>query len=300
MQPEKIILFYKFVPLADPQTVMFWQRELAEACGLKGRIIISPHGINGTLGGPVGGLKRYVKQTKIHPSFKGMVFKWSEGGAKDFPKLSIKVRDELVSFGALDELVVDGNGVVGGGKHLKPKQLHELLAEKGDEVIFFDGRNAYEAEVGRFKKAVVADVKTSADFLPELDSGKYDELKNKPVVTYCTGGIRCEVLTVLMKNRGFKEVYQLDGGIVKYGEEFADEGYWEGKLYVFDDRMVTQFSDKAKDIGHCSACNGRTSRYVNCARAECNRLMLMCENCQDRVYCSEKCQKAAAKNLTKT
>ena len=102
--------------------------------------------------------------------------------------------------------------------------------EEGDDVVFFDGRNGFEAQIGKFKDAVVPDVATTHDFIKELDSGKYDALKDKPVVTYCTGGIRCEVLSSLMVNRGFKEVYQLDGGIVRYGETFKDQGLWEGSL----------------------------------------------------------------------
>jgi len=140
--------------------------------------------------------------------------------------LDAKLHNEIVAFDAANELRVNEQGVIGGGVHLKPHQLHELVKEKGDEVVFFDGRNAHEAAIGRFKNAVVPDVHTSRDFIKELDSGKYNDLKNKPVVTYCTGGIRCEVLSSLMKNRGFKEVYQIDGGIVKYGEAYGDDGLW--------------------------------------------------------------------------
>jgi rhodanese-related sulfurtransferase len=123
-------------------------------------------------------------------------------------------------------------------------------------VVFFDGRNAFEAQIGRFKDAIVPDVATTHDFIKELESGKYDDLKDKPVVTYCTGGIRCEVLSSLMVNRGFKEVYQLDGGIVRYGETFKDQGLWEGSLYVFDKRMHLEFSEDAKTIGECVRCAG--------------------------------------------
>ncbi|HSH55253.1 MAG TPA: rhodanese-related sulfurtransferase, partial [Candidatus Limnocylindrales bacterium] len=202
-----------------------------------------------------------------------------------FPKLSVKVRDEIVAFGAAEELKVDDRGVVGGGVHLKPEQVHKLVEERGEDVVFFDGRNAYEAQVGKFKDAVVPNVRTSKDFLKELESDKYDAIKDRPVVTYCTGGIRCEILSSLMKNRGFKEVYQMDGGIVKYGEAYADEGLWEGSLYVFDGRMGVTFSDKAKDIGQCVHCRDRTSRYTNCANVDCNDLILVCENCQDKVLC---------------
>lgn len=282
---QKIVLYYQFRPVPDPQAVRLWQRTLCEKLNLRGRIIISSHGINGTLGGELDDLKAYVKETRSY--FKGTEFKWSDGGRSDFPKLSVKVRDEIVTFGAADEITVDADGVVGGGARLKPRELHELVQARGEDVVFFDGRNAHEAAVGRFKNAVVPEVRYTREFARELESPKYDGIKDKPVVTYCTGGIRCEVLSVLMKNRGFKEVYQLDGGIVKYGEAYGDDGLWEGSLYVFDGRMGQKFSDGAKDVGECSHCGGKTSNYQNCENKTCNRLLLVCGDCaaQDRSLC---------------
>lgn len=288
---QKILLYYKFTPLKDPAAVMFWQKTLCQKLNLKGRILLSEQGINGTMGGDLEDLKAYVRETKLFPAFKGMAFKWSEGKRDDFPRLSVKVRPEIVTFGVPDEIKVTERGVIGGGRHLKPRQVHELLEKHGDEVVFFDGRNAYEAEVGKFKNAVVPDVTNTRDFIAELESDKYDDIKTKPVVTYCTGGIRCEVLSALMKNRGFQEVYQLDGGIAKYGETYGDQGLWEGVLYVFDDRVTTKFSDHAKDIGACAHCGAKTSRYVNCATKTCNKLMLVCDDCQAIERCPA-CQSA--------
>ena len=282
---QKVILYYKFIPVTDPAITMRWQRELCTRLGLKGRIIISPHGINGTLGGEIENVREYKREMNRSTLFKDITYKWSDGSGEDFPRLSVKVRDELVSFGTPDEIIVDETGIVGGGTHLKPDALHELMAERGDEVVFFDGRNAYEAAIGKFKNAVVPDTKTTHDFMSELESDKYDEIKDKPVVTYCTAGIRCEALSVLMKNRGFKEVYQLDGGIVKYGEKYGDEGLWEGALHIFDNRMVHRFSEDSKDIAECTHCGAKTSRFINCADVACNKLVLMCEACDKRLYC---------------
>ena len=289
---QKIILYYKFVPIKDPEAVRLWQRALCEKLNLKGRILISDHGINGTLGGDLKDVKAYVKETKAY--FMGVAFKWSEGGREDFPKLSIKVRDEIVTFGKPDEIKVDEKGIVGGGKHLKPEQVHKLVEERGEDVIFFDGRNAYEAKVGKFKNALVPDVNNTRDFIKEIEDPKYDDIKDKPIVTYCTGGIRCEVLSVLMKNRGFKDVYQMDGGIVKYGEEYGDDGLWEGSLYVFDDRMGMNFSDKTKAIADCTFCEDKTSNYENCANMDCNILMTVCQKCIDNKHC-QNCDKTLAK-----
>ena len=288
MKTEKIILYYGFTPLEDPQVVQLWQKTLCESLGLKGRILISKHGINGTVGGDVEALKKYIKQTKSYPGFKKIDFKWSDGSADDFPRLSVKVRDEIVSFGAPEEIKVDRNGVIGGGTHLTPDQVNELVAARGDEVVFFDGRNAFEAKVGKFKNAVVPNVETTHDFIAELESGKYDHLKDKPIVSYCTGGIRCEILSVLMKNRGFNEVYQIKGGIVRYGEKFADKELWEGSLYVFDKRMVTDFSQDTKIIGTCEKCSASTKNFYNCSNLACRELTLLCDLCA-ATYNSESC-----------
>lgn len=286
---QKILLYYKFAPLSDPEAVRLWQHTLCESLNLKGRILISKHGLNGTVGGDIEDLKKYVKATKSYAPMKGISFKWSEGGREDFPKLSIRVRPEIVTFGVPDEIKVNEHGVIDGGKHLSPEAVHKLVQER-DDVVFFDGRNAYEAQVGKFKNAVVPDTRTTRDFLNELEGDKYADIKDKPVVTYCTGGVRCEVLSVLMKNRGFKEVYQIDGGIVKYGEKFGDAGLWEGKLYVFDRRLVVPFTAKAKDIGHCIHCDAKTSNFVNCANQSCNNLVLICKNCtQKMTTCSAEC-----------
>ena len=279
MSISKVILYYIFTPLPDPAAIKVWQKTLCQSLNLKGRIIISPHGINGTLGGDIDDLKKYVRQTRSYEGFAKMKFKWSDGTGNDFPKLSVKVRPELVAFGNPTEIKVDKNGVIGGGKHLKPAQVDELVAERGDDVIFFDGRNSFEAQVGRFKNAVVPDTATTRDFVNEIESGKYDHLKEKPIVTYCTGGIRCEVLSAVMKTRGFKEVYQIDGGIVTYGKEIGDDGLWEGALHTFDNRMSIEFSERSKSIGRCKDCSGPATRFYDCPKVPCNALNLLCAKC---------------------
>lgn len=288
MSIQKILLYYSFTPLEDPEAIRLWQRQLCESLNLKGRILISKHGINGTVGGDIEDCREYVKATREYPGFAKMEFKWSDGTRDHFPKLKIKVRDEIVAFGAPEELKVDEHGVIGGGQHLTPEQVNELVAARGDDVIFFDGRNAYEAKVGKFKNAIIPDVRTTHDFIAELESGKYDHIKDKPIVSYCTGGIRCEILSALMKNRGFNEVYQIKGGIVRYGEKYADKELWEGSLYVFDNRMVTDFSEDTVTIGKCENCGDATKNFYNCSNLQCRELTLLCDPCAD-VYTSESC-----------
>ncbi|KAA6436059.1 rhodanese-related sulfurtransferase [Agrococcus sediminis] len=276
---HRVLLYYRFTPIADPEAVRLWQHALCTSLGLTGRIIISEHGINGTVGGPVDACKRYARATREYSGFRGMDIKWSAGTGEDFPRLTVKVRDEIVTFGAPDELAVDAGGVVGGGRHLKPGELHQLVAER-DDVVLFDGRNRFEAEIGRFRGAVVPDADTTRDFVALLDSGAYDHLKDKPVVTYCTGGVRCEVLSSLMRSRGFEEVYQLEGGIVRYGGTFGNQGLWEGSLYVFDERRTMDFGSGAAVLGTCGRCGAPTGGMGNCAVWSCRKQVPTCEACE--------------------
>ena len=276
---QKIILYYGFTPISDPEAVKLWQQNLCESLGLKGRILISKHGINGTLGGDMSALKKYVKTTKQYTGFRKIDFKWSMGNGNDFPRLKVRVRNELVAFDAPDAITVTEKGVTNGGKHLKPAAVDQLVAERGDDVVFFDGRNAFEAEIGKFKNAIVPDVQTTHDFVAEIKSGKYDHIKDKPIVTYCTGGVRCEILSAIMIDNGFKEVYQIDGGIVRYGESQGDKSLWEGSLYVFDDRLNIDFTPDAKTIGKCEKCVAPTSTFRNCQFLGCRDLILLCDDC---------------------
>jgi len=275
---NKVISYYRFTPLADPDAIRLWQLELCGRLGLTGRIIVATQGINGTVGGEVSAVKQYLKTTRQHPAFSGLEAKWGDGTGADFPRLQVKVRPELVTFGAAEEIAVGPDGVTGTGIHLSPQDLHELVAQR-DDVVFLDGRNAWEAEVGRFAGAVVTNAATTADFVAELDSGAYDHLKDKPIVTYCTGGIRCEVLSTLMINRGFDEVYQIDGGILRYGEEYGDDGLWQGAVRVFDGREVITFSDHARVIGRCDRCGAPTSSHVDCGSVGCKGRSLRCHDC---------------------
>ena len=277
----KVILYYKFTPLSDTVAVQLWQKNLCESLNLKGRILISPHGINGTLGGSMRDLKKYVKNTRAYPGFKAIDFKWSDGTGNDFPKLKVKVKDELVPFGNPDEIKISHDGVLGGGIHLNPKEVDQLVKDRGEEVIFFDGRNSFEAKIGKFKNAIVPDVYTTQEFVKEIESGKYDHLKSKPIITYCTGGIRCEILSVVMKNRGFEEVYQIKGGIVRYANYAKDDGLWEGSLFTFDDRITLEFSDHTKLLGECTICGSKTKSLRNCEKPECHQLVLLCDSCYE-------------------
>lgn len=282
---QKIILYYKFSPLADPRMTMRWQRELCQRLGVKGRIILSDHGINGTLGGELEALKSYVREMNRTEEFKGIEYKWSDGNRDDFPRLSIKVRKELVTLSPEEEF-----NVFDKGTPLRPEAWHQYLEDHPDAVIF-DARNAYESDIGAFKGAIKPAIRTFKDVKSEIEKLP----KDKPILTYCTGDIRCEYLSAYMKHKGFDDVYHLDGGIVKYGEAYGDEGFWEGKCYVFDRRMNIAFSEYSKDIGECVRCGKRTSNHENCANMACNRQILLCVACAEQaVVCSEVCAAAVS------
>ncbi len=284
MAVPKIVLFYAFTPLPDPDAIRLWQRDLCDSLGLGGRIILSRDGINGTIGGELREVKTYIRKTREYAAFASLDFKWSEGHGDDFPRLSVRVREELVSFGAPGELKVDESGVIGGGTKLSPEQLHDLVDR--EEVVFFDGRNSFESEIGKFDRAIVPEVGNTREFVAELDSGKYDHLRDSAIVTYCTGGVRCEVLSSLMVNRGFTNVYQLDGGIAKYGETYGDSGLWKGSLYVFDRRMSLTFSSAAETLGRCYRCEAPTSRMQNCSDLACRVQLVVCEDHAAETACA--------------
>ncbi len=278
---------------------MRWQKELCTRLDLKGRIIISPHGINGTLGGSLVSLRRYKSQMNASGIFRGIHYKWSEANGDVFPKLSVKTRPELVAFEAPEEIKIDDEtGIIGGGQRIRPNELHNFL-EKNPDAIFFDGRNLYESTVGHFDNAVIPQVRTSRDFLKEISDPKYNSIKDKPIISYCTGGIRCEILSVLMKNRGFSNVYQLDGGIVSFGKAYPKDPLWKGSCYVFDGRILEKFSESSEVVGTCCKCGDTTENYSHCANERCSSQMLLCEKCDNGVR-TQYCVACAEENLVST
>ena len=286
---HKIILYYKFAPVIDPEMVRLWQRELCCRLDLKGRIVIAEHGINGTLGGRLEDLRAYKRAMNTTTTFKDIEYKWSLGNRDDFPKLSIKVRPELVTLAPNEKF-----DVFNSSTGLRPKQWHQYL-EDNPEVTVLDARNYYESEIGNFqaKNLLKPNIKT----FKQVKSALKTLPKDKPVLTYCTGDVRCEYLSAYMKHKGFKQVYHLDGGIVKYGQLYQDDGYWVGKCYVFDRRMRMAFSDKAQDLANCLNCRQATSHQVNCD--DCNRQVVICSVCaqQPYVHCQKPTVSSAARSI---
>lgn len=281
---EKIILFYKYVAIKYPKQVQKWQEKICADFGLKGRVILAHEGINATLAGPVEGLERYKALMNAHQLFGDIDFKESEGGTECFPRMQIKVKDEIVRFGVSQEQLAGHDT----GIHLTPQDAHTLLEKAPQDLLIFDARNNYESTIGTFKNAVKPDIRYFRQ-LPEYIDQNLEQFKDKEVLMFCTGGIRCEMATRYLKSKGIaKEVYQIEGGIHRYVEQYPD-GFFEGKNYVFDGRLAMKVNDVV--LSNCSVCAAACDEYANCLLAACNKHYLCCSTCLEKLKntCSTEC-----------
>lgn len=282
----KVVLFYKYTKIDNPEELMNDQRALCEKLKLKGRIIIAGEGINGTLEGVYKNIQKYCSVLKKDPRFADIHFKFSEGDGKAFPKLSVKVRQEIVA-GHLEDADVNPAEIT--GKYITAEQLHKWFLE-GKEFYIVDMRNDFEQEVGMFEGSVKSGMHLFRD-LPKT-AKKISHLKNKTIVTVCTGGVRCEKASGFLVKNGFSDVYQLQGGIHTYIEKYPNEKF-KGALYVFDQRVVMGFNmedPKREVIGKCVSCSGKSERYVNCKNPNCNRHFIACQSCSgDGILCPQGC-----------
>lgn len=279
-----VLLYYKYVPIENAREYVKEHRALCEELGLLGRILINEEGLNGTLAGTPENTEEYKKRLWADERFADMQFKEHESDFNPFGKLKVKWREEVVTLGE------DGISPENGGEHLKPEEWHKMAQE--EDAVILDARNNFEWEIGKFKDAITPDVDYFREF-PEWVRENKKELEGKKVMMYCTGGIRCEKASALLKKEGL-EPYQLEGGIVKYGEAIPD-GLWEGSLFVFDERRSVQVNDDAHHdvISTCRFCDTPADRHENCCNAECNKMILLCEECKERSNnaCSEECSK---------
>lgn len=276
MNEFQILLFYKYVFIEDPAATRDWFFDLSTKYNLKGRSIVASEGINFTFEGKKQDTEDFLVEMQKDQRFQNIHFKRSVGDGNSFPKLSIKVRDEIVT-GNLGVCDVNPNEVT--GKHLPPQELHEWI-HSGKEFYIVDMRNAYEHKVGKFAGSITPALDNFRD-LPKIIKS-IAHLKDKTVVTVCTGGVRCEKASGYLITQGFTDVYQLDGGIVSYMELYPNEDF-EGKLYVFDKRVMMGFytdDPKHKVIAKCDYCSTTTENYINCGNKKCNKHILMCGDCQ--------------------
>jgi UPF0176 protein len=285
----QILLYYKYVEVADPLAVKLWQKVLCQSFDLKGRIIVAKEGINGTVEGTEAAIKQYVRAMNEYPAFKDIHYKRSEGTGDAFPKLSVKVRKDIISDSVVDWGV---NPTELTGKYLTADELHAWY-ESGKKFHIVDLRNDYEYKSGHFENAILPPMENFRDLpnvLPELQN-----LTDAPVVTVCTGGVRCEKATGFLLKNGMQEVYQLQDGIVTYMEKYPNQ-HFKGQLYVFDNRVLMGFDADGsmhEVIGRCVVCDKPSEHYVNCANDTCHRHLICCEAClagRETFTCPQGCR----------
>lgn len=279
--------FYKYIKIENPET---FRDELFlkwDELGVKGRVYVAKEGINAQISLASENLRSFREGLYAIPGFDGLRLNIAvEDDGKSFFKLKIKVRPKIVADG-LDDSSFDASK---GGKHLSAKEFNQLTDQ--EDTVILDMRNHYESEVGHFKEAILPDVDTFRDSLPIVEEILEDH-KEKHIVMYCTGGIRCEKASAYFKHKGFEKVYQLDGGIIKYAHDINEQGLenkFRGKNFVFDERLGERISEEV--ISNCHQCGAPCDTHVNCKNKTCNLLFLQCENCaqEHEGCCSQECQ----------
>lgn len=289
--PYQVLLYYKYVAIENPEEFVEQQKELCDRLNLKGRILVAAEGINGTVSGTVPETEAYMKAMKEDPRFSDMPFKIDEVTSHAFPKLRVRVRPELVTFRADRE--INPNEI--SGTRLKPKEFFEEVrrALESEDVVILDGRNDYEYDMGHFRNAIRPDVHSFKEF-PQWIRENMSQYKDKKVLTYCTGGIRCEKLSGFLLEEGFKDVAQLDGGIVTYGKDPEAKGQlFDGQCYVFDERIGVPINQvEHVVVGKCHHCSKPTETMINCRNDLCHHQHLCCEDCLEahRGYCTPECE----------
>lgn len=287
-KPYRILLFYKYVHIEDHEQFAKQHLKFCKELGVKGRILVAEEGINGTLSGTEEQTEIYMEAMHKDPRFSDLWFKIDESESHAFKKIFVRPKKELVTW-RLEE-PIDPNQLT--GKHLSPQEWYEAMQD--EDVVIIDGRNDYEFEIGHFRGAIRPGVESSREF-PEWVRNNLNEYKDKKILMYCTGGVRCEVLSGIFLKEGFKDVSQLEGGIVTYGKDPVTQGrLWDGKCYVFDERISVPINRTEEDvvIGKCYHCGKVEDRYVNCANPFCNKQHICCTECEveHKRSCSTECE----------
>ncbi len=281
-----VLLYYHYTPIEDTIKYKLDHQIFLKKFDFTGRIIISSEGLNGTLSGKEIDCYEYIKFVKKDIRFKNIEFKIDKCDKHLFPKMSVKIRNNLININRDD---LDPN--LETGIHLSPKKFLEKMKENNSIVV--DMRSDYEHHIGKFKDAVTFNMKHFLTLEENIKNSNFykEDNKNKEILTYCTGGIRCEKASALLLKMGYKNVYQLDGGIIKYGKETGGEDFL-GKCYVFDDRITKDINMvNPKVISKCYICNCEEDTMINCMNTRCNRHTTICKKCYIEMEgcCSNEC-----------
>jgi predicted sulfurtransferase len=290
----KVLLFYKYCDISEPQKLLSWQKTLCGLLRLRGRIHVGKEGLNGTVGGSIKATELYIKALQSHNQwskyFADTEFKTSLGGHHCFPNLFVRVCSEICQMNASPEQIQWKDG----GQHLQANDFHRLVEEmnRKDELkdsrgehdtVLLDVRNMYESAVGQFDGAIRVPTRHFTDFPKVADEmiKQYDLKSKKRVLMYCTGGIRCERASAYLRSKGVKQCYQLKGGIHKYCEEMGRKTLFRGKNFVFDRRLTTARVGTEVPLSKCITCNELCDEYdKNFSCGVCSSLVLLCKPCR--------------------
>ncbi len=290
MSNYKVLLFYKYVEVNNPEKLVSDHLDWCLQHDIRGRVFFAKEGVNGTVSGTLDDIEKYKKHLTSYPEFSDIWFKEDDFNSHAFKKMHVRLKKEIV-HGDLENVKPEQ-----GGRRLSPEELLKFY-EEGKEFVIVDARNWYESMIGKFKNAITLPLKNFREWKHYVDT-ELIKYKDKPVVTYCTGGIRCEKASAYLVERGFKEVYQINGGIFNFIKKFPDT-YWEGGMFVFDERRVVLPNSKPelKHIAKCHFCGELTSYYINCHNVDCDRIIVCCHDCKikNEYCCSDECRKSPNK-----
>jgi UPF0176 protein len=283
---NKVLLYYNFTPLTEVPAFIEAHKTRCKELNLLGRIYVSEEGINGTVSGTIADCDAYKDYVWSLDGLSSTAFKEDLCDHVPFGRLICKYRAEIVALHTDMEL-----NPKDGGRYLSPREWREALETEKDYVLI-DVRNNYESKIGHFEGAILPDLENFYDFPNWVDEA--DIPKDKKILMYCTGGIRCEKFSVLMKKKGYADVSQLHGGILTYAKEEGGAHY-HGKCFVFDDRLAVPVNPNEEEpVSVCELSGQPADTYINCANMDCNKLFVCCEGAADKYQgcCSEACMHA--------
>ncbi|MED3983096.1 rhodanese-related sulfurtransferase [Peribacillus simplex] len=286
-KPYRVLLYYLYVPIENHEEFAAEHLAACKALELKGRILVASEGINGTVSGTIEQTNQYMDMMKSDSRFADIVFKIDEADGHAFKKMHVRPRNELVTLRLEDD--INPNRTT--GQYLSPKEFFEQMQD--ENTIVLDARNDYEYDLGHFRGAIKPEI-TNFRELPDWVRENRQMFDGKKILTYCTGGIRCEKFSGWLVEEGFEDVSQLHGGIATYGKDPEVQGeLWDGQMYVFDERIAVPINQKehvivGRDIYSGEPCE----RYVNCANPECNKKILCSEENEHKHMrsCTHECR----------
>lgn len=286
MKAYQTLLYYCYSHIEDAEQYAADHLKFCKDLGLTGRIIIADEGLNGTVSGTIEQCKQYMDYIYADGRFNATEFKIDEVDTPSFMKMHCRYKAEIVHSGLRDPNII--NPTKKTGKHLEPVEFMEM--KDRDDVVILDVRSNYEHKMGKFKNAITLDIDNFRDFPAMIN--QLAQYKDKKILTYCTGGIKCEKASALLLHEGFQDVYQLHGGIIKYGKEAGGKDF-DGKCYVFDNRIAVDVNSVNPEVvSVCYNCGTKTTKMINCANPECNEHFTQCEECGWKMdgCCSEACK----------